>query len=52
MQYLTPDEAAVILRVSPKSVYRWLNSKTLKGRKFGKVWRIPVGEVAAKVEAK
>jgi len=49
-EYLTIDEAAVILRVTPKSIYRWLWKKELKGRKFGKVWRIPVNEVIKRDE--
>lgn len=39
--YLTPDEAAAILRVDRRTVYTWLRSKRLKAVKIGGVWRIP-----------
>jgi excisionase family DNA binding protein len=49
--YYTVDEAALILRVDPKTIKRWLRKGLLKGRKFGdRLWRIPVGEVVAKQE--
>lgn len=51
-QYLTVDEAALILRVDPHTIRNWLRKNILKGRKLGKgrtaPWRIPVNEVVAK----
>jgi excisionase family DNA binding protein len=37
---LTPEEAARILAVSPKSVREWLRQGKLKGVKVGRLWRI------------
>ncbi|MGB9663169.1 MAG: helix-turn-helix domain-containing protein [Moorellaceae bacterium] len=37
---LTPEEAAEILAVSPKSVREWLRQGKLKGVKAGRLWRI------------
>jgi excisionase family DNA binding protein len=47
--YLTAEEAAVILRVHPETVKRWLRAKLLVGKKVGgRLWRIPANEVVAK----
>jgi excisionase family DNA binding protein len=43
-EYLTPKEVAEKLRVSEKTVLKWLNSGYLKGLKIGGVWRIPESE--------
>ncbi|MCG0278535.1 MAG: helix-turn-helix domain-containing protein [Thermanaeromonas sp.] len=37
---LTPEEAAEILAVSPKSIREWLRQGKLKGVKAGRLWRI------------
>lgn len=39
--YLTPAEAAKILRVDRRTIYEWLRSGKLKAVKFGGAWRIP-----------
>lgn len=39
--YLTPEEAAGVLRVDRRTVYTWLREKKLKAVKFGHTWRIP-----------
>jgi excisionase family DNA binding protein len=38
--YLTPEEAAERLQVTPKTVRSWLRSDELVGIKIGKSWRI------------
>lgn len=39
---LTADEAAAILRVTPKTFYTWIKSgKIPVGRKVGKLWLVP-----------
>lgn len=48
IQYYTAKEAAMILRVHTETIKRWLRDKQLKGRKTGRLWRIPVSEVVAK----
>jgi excisionase family DNA binding protein len=38
--YLTPSEAAAILRVDRRTIYEWLRTGKLSGIKFGDSWRI------------
>lgn len=40
-EWLSPDEAAEILGVSPGTVRRLLRTGQLPGQQFGKLWRIP-----------
>jgi len=37
----TPEEVAELLRVSPRTVQRWLAQAKLHGVKVGRLWRIP-----------
>ena len=37
----TPEEVAELLRVSPRTVQRWLAQGKLQGVKVGRLWRIP-----------
>ena len=37
---LTPEKAAELLSVSPKTLRDWLRQGKLKGVKVGKLWRI------------
>jgi excisionase family DNA binding protein len=39
-RFLTPEEAAERLSVSPKSVREWLRTRKLKGVKAGRLWRV------------
>ena len=43
--YLTPLEAAEILRVDRRTIYEWLETGKLKAKKIGGTWRIPRAEV-------
>ena len=38
--YLTPLEAAEILRVDRRTIYEWLRSGKIKAVRFGHTWRI------------
>lgn len=40
MDYLTPEEIAIRLRVTPKTVRRWCQLGELKAAKAGPQWRI------------
>lgn len=42
---LTVEEAARALKVRVETVRRWLREGTLRGRKIGRIWRIPESEV-------
>jgi excisionase family DNA binding protein len=37
---LTVEQAAERLQVTPRTVYEWLRSGKIPGRKLGKVWRM------------
>lgn len=38
--YLTAEQIATRLQITTRTIYRWLDSGTLKGVKLGKVWRV------------
>ncbi|GAA6756343.1 hypothetical protein Thermus77420_18190 [Thermus thalpophilus] len=39
--FLTPEELAEALRVSPETVRRWLRNGEVKGQRAGRLWRVP-----------
>ena len=43
---LTPSEVAAELDITERTVYTWLRSGKLRGKKFGGSWRIHAREVA------
>lgn len=43
---LSPQEVAEELAVTKRTVYNWLRSGKLHGKKFGGVWRVHAREVA------
>lgn len=47
IEYLTPKEAAEILRVGYINVIRRLNEGNLPGIRMGRVWRIPKHAILA-----
>jgi len=48
-QFLTPDEAAVILRVTTRTIYQWLRTGKIIGQQFGpRLWRIPASSIGIK----
>lgn len=44
-EFYGSDEVAKIFRVHPVTVRRWLMNKTLRGKKIGRKWLIPVEDV-------
>ena len=48
--YLTVDEAAERLRVTPQTVYRWCRSGRLAATKIGKAWRIPADQLGRRAQ--
>jgi excisionase family DNA binding protein len=40
-QFYTPEEIAIILKTTRKTVYLWMRSGKLKALKAGSLWRIP-----------
>jgi len=45
---LDVEDAAKIIEVHPETIRRWLRDGTLKGEKFGKLWRIRESELIGK----
>lgn len=45
MVYLTVKQACERLMVHENTMLRWLNNGTIKGERFGKLWRIPDTEI-------
>jgi excisionase family DNA binding protein len=43
----TPEQAAEILQVTPKTVRTWLQTKQLKGFMAGRFWRIKESDLQA-----
>lgn len=39
-EYLTPAEIAKQLKITERTVYRWLDAGQLRGLKLGRVWRV------------
>ncbi|MDI6854529.1 MAG: helix-turn-helix domain-containing protein [Deltaproteobacteria bacterium] len=47
----TPEEAAAVLRVKPRTIMEWLRQGKLKGVKLGgKLWRIREADLRAFIE--
>lgn len=46
----TPEEAAVQLRVTQRTVYTWLRKGELRGLKAGRAWRIRRDDLQAFLE--
>jgi excisionase family DNA binding protein len=44
-QFLTPQQVAEILQVTPRAVLDWLRSGYLAGYKLGRLWRVSQGQV-------
>lgn len=49
---LTPEEAAEKLGVMPETIREWLRSGKIKGRKAGRLWRIPEADLERFLEVK
>ena len=50
-ELLSPEEVADELKVTKRTVYNWLRSGKLRGRKFGGVWRISASALAIPPES-
>lgn len=51
-KFLSPEEIAERLSVTPKAVREWLRSNELVGAKLGKVWRVRGEDLNAFIEAR
>ena len=48
---LTVRETAEILRVTEKTVRKWLRAKTIPGRRLGRLWRINEEELIQSIKS-
>ena len=48
-QLLSPEQAAQVLSVSPKTVREWLKAGKLNGVKLGKLWRIRESDLTSSI---
>jgi excisionase family DNA binding protein len=46
-QLYTVEQAAEILQIHPRTLRNWLNAGRVKGRQFGRVWRIEKDDLEA-----
>ena len=44
---LTPEQAAAILQLSPKTIKDWLRAGKLTGCKIGRFWRVKPADLEA-----
>lgn len=45
MEYYTPEEVAIKLKVSRRTIYNWIQEGKLKAVKIGHFWRISESEL-------
>jgi excisionase family DNA binding protein len=50
-ELLTPEQAAAILQLSPKTIKDWLRAGKLTGCKVGRVWRVKRADLEAFIQA-
>ena len=48
---LTPEQAAAILQLSPKTIKDWLRAGKLAGCKIGRFWRVKPADLEAFIRA-
>lgn len=45
MEYYTPEEAAAKLKIARRTMYLWLRTGKVKGKKLNRMWRISETEL-------
>jgi excisionase family DNA binding protein len=51
VELFTPEQVAVTLQLSPKTVKGWLRIGKLTGCKIGRVWRVKEADLEAFIQA-
>jgi excisionase family DNA binding protein len=49
-EVLTVGEVAVLLKIHPKTVYRFLKANELRGHRFGRIWRFKKSDIMKLLE--
>ena len=49
---LTVEEVAALLKIHPKTVYKFLKANELQGHRFGRLWRFKKSEIMKLLETR
>ena len=49
-EILTVEEVAALLKIHPKTVYKFLKANELQGHRFGRIWRFKRSEIMKLLE--
>ena len=49
-EILTTDEVAALLKIHPKTVYKFLKAKAIHGHRFGRIWRFKKSSIMKLLE--
>ena len=49
-EILTADEVAALLKINPKTVYKFLQANELQGHRFGRIWRFKKSSIMKLLE--
>ena len=51
-EILTVEEVAALLKIHPKTVYKFLKANVLQGHRFGRLWRFKKAEIMKLLETR
>jgi len=51
-EILTVEEVAALLKIHPKTVYKFLKANELQGHRFGRLWRFKKSEIMELLETR
>jgi len=51
-QILTVEEVAALLKIHPKTVYKFLKANVLQGHRFGRLWRFKKSDIMKLLETR
>jgi excisionase family DNA binding protein len=51
-EILTVEEVAALLKIHPKTVYKFLKANELQGHRFGRLWRFKKSEIMKLLETR
>jgi len=49
-EILTVEEVAALLKIHPKTVYKFLKANELQGHRFGRIWRLKKSDIMKLLE--
>jgi excisionase family DNA binding protein len=51
-EILTVEEVAALLKIYPKTVYKFLKANVLQGHRFGRLWRFKKAKIMKLLETR